>query len=893
MTSDRRRGGSRDKAANNEPTYHERVAAKLIEQLQQGTAPWQKPWEPGQLRAPFNPTTNKPYRGFNTVWLMAQGHADPRWLTYNQADAIGAQVKKGEKGTVIQYAKFRGEEPMTDDAGKPIIGDDGKPKTQMVEYDRPRVFGAVVFNASQIDGMPPLEAKTTIGEWERHAQAEAIMKASGINIQHQRGDRAYYQVTSDKVVLPERAQFPTADRYYATALHELGHATGHPSRLNRDLANPFGSEAYAKEELRAEIASLMIGERLEIGHDPGQHAAYVGSWIKALKDDPREIMRAAADAEKISAYVVSWPQQQQQPTPDQLAASKSLQEREAQQLTHAEFAQQANVQPVDHRRGWKWNVVLPNRLTAFSNEETPEAAIKDVHRASVANAIFLNTQGSTILDVNPPMPPSHVLREYPDLAATIGAQLPVETEAKTMSQNDPSGKHYLAVPYAEKNEAKDAGARWDKDAKSWYAPPGADLDKLARWSLDKRPVAAPVQDDPLQEFGRALRDAGLQVEDHEVVMDGKRHRCKADGDKGAERSGSYRGFLDGHPAGHIQNFKTGLTQNWKSANTAPTLSDADRERQAAEAAVKQQQRAADLQAQHQRVSDRITKAIADPREYKPADPNHPYLRKKGLAGDAGDLLQDLRGNLVVPAKDADGKLWSLQWIGADGAKGFTKDSRIEATSHIANASKPDGPIFIGEGWATMDTIRRATGEMTVTAFNAGNLGHVAKIIREQHPDRPIVIAGDNDHQKEAQGKPNVGKEAAERVAKEVNGHAALPTFHKDSKGSDWNDFAKEHGTEALQKAMTESTLLADRRQLADAQMLGRDGERVEQTISQNQNNAERQLTRQPAAAAELKGAYADLRKKATKEADRQDRIAEGGEDQDRPRGAGRARSQRR
>ncbi len=104
--------------------------------------------------------------------------------------------------------------------------------------------------------------------------------------------------------MPSKGQFDTADNYLATALHELAHASGHPSRLNRDLAHPFGSEGYAKEELRAEIASLMIGDQLGIGHDPGQHAAYVKSWVKVLEEDPKEILRAARDADKISGYVL-------------------------------------------------------------------------------------------------------------------------------------------------------------------------------------------------------------------------------------------------------------------------------------------------------------------------------------------------------------------------------------------------------------------------------------------------------------------------------------------------------------------------------------------------------------------------------------------------------------
>ena len=291
--------------------YAEEVAARIVEQLEQGTAPWQKPWQPGELRLPYNPTTGKEYKGMNSMWLSMQGHSDPRWMTYNQASADGGQVKKGSKGTHIVYWKFSEERKATDEQGRPILDPEtGKQKTINVQLERPRSFMAVVFNASQIDGLPPLEARPTMPEPERHARAEAIMANSGANIQHVPGDRAYYRPSTDSITLPERNQFPTADAYYATALHEVGHWTGHPSRLDRDLSHPFGSEGYAREELRAEIASLMLGERLDLGHDPGQHAAYVGSWVKALKEDPKEIFRAAADAERIAGYVMGFEQEQ-------------------------------------------------------------------------------------------------------------------------------------------------------------------------------------------------------------------------------------------------------------------------------------------------------------------------------------------------------------------------------------------------------------------------------------------------------------------------------------------------------------------------------------------------------------------------------------------------------
>lgn len=293
--------------------FHETVAEKLIEQLREGTAPWQKPWEPGEAGAnmPINPTTGKRYKGINALQLMSEGREDQRWMTYKQAAAVDAQVRKGEKGTPIQYWKFTEDQNKTDAAGKPILDAKGQPVKETVKLERPRVFFATVFNAEQIDGLPapePRKAQT----WNAVERAEQILQASGAVIRNGEHDRAFYRPATDSIHLPDKASFPSADNYYATALHELGHWTGHESRLGRDLVHPFGSEGYAKEELRAEIASMILGDELGIGHDPEQHAAYVGSWIKALEDDSLEIFRAAADAEKIQDYVLGLEQKQVQ-----------------------------------------------------------------------------------------------------------------------------------------------------------------------------------------------------------------------------------------------------------------------------------------------------------------------------------------------------------------------------------------------------------------------------------------------------------------------------------------------------------------------------------------------------------------------------------------------------
>jgi antirestriction protein ArdC len=293
----------RTTTASERRPFHEIVAEELIQQLEAGTAPWQKAWSANAAIGflPINPLTGGTYRGINSIHLMAQGRSDSRWLTYKQASAMDAQVKRGERGTQIQYWKFEDLKPSLDPAGKPIKDDNGKLVQIRIKLESPRVFYATVFNAEQIEGLP--ELTPPVLTWDPVVRAEQILANSGAVMHHKHMDRAYYSPSQDEIHLPLKAQFDGAANYYATALHELAHWSGHETRLKRDLKHPFGSEGYAREELRAEIASLMISSELGLPHDPGQHASYVASWIKVLQKDPLEIFRASADAQKIHTFI--------------------------------------------------------------------------------------------------------------------------------------------------------------------------------------------------------------------------------------------------------------------------------------------------------------------------------------------------------------------------------------------------------------------------------------------------------------------------------------------------------------------------------------------------------------------------------------------------------------
>ena len=216
--------------------FHQQLANQLIEQLRQGTAPWQQPWQPGapQSLLPVNPTTGKRYKGINAIQLLAQGRSDQRWMTYRQARAAAAQVQAGARGTLIQYWAFTEEQTKTDAHGRPVLDALGEPAKEVVRLERPRVFSATVFNAEQIDGLPASARKERDQMWSAVERAEVILRASGAVIRHSEQNRAFYGLATDSSELPNKSQFLTADNYYATALHELGHWTGHASRLNRD-----------------------------------------------------------------------------------------------------------------------------------------------------------------------------------------------------------------------------------------------------------------------------------------------------------------------------------------------------------------------------------------------------------------------------------------------------------------------------------------------------------------------------------------------------------------------------------------------------------------------------------------------------------------------------------
>ena len=283
--------------------YRDELVKKLCDAMEQGTAPWQKTWTDGD--APFNAVSGRAYHGINSINLalnsQALGHPeDPRWCTFDQAKEKGWHVKPGEKGTHVEFYKFD-EKPKVDDFGDPVLDEDGKQEVEKSVLVR----NYVVFHASQIEGISPYVPKAR-NPIETSEKAERILKESGAEIRHG-GNEAFYSLTGDYIQVPERGQFKTQADYYSTALHELSHWTGHPSRLNRETSSDMNSETYAKEELVAEISSMFVSAETGIPQTQehfDNHAAYVDHWVKAIKEDPNALFRAVNQAQKASEEIL-------------------------------------------------------------------------------------------------------------------------------------------------------------------------------------------------------------------------------------------------------------------------------------------------------------------------------------------------------------------------------------------------------------------------------------------------------------------------------------------------------------------------------------------------------------------------------------------------------------
>jgi len=271
------------------------ITDRIMEKLEQGCVPWHQPWA-GNSEYPKNLITKKEYRGINVFMLACAGFASPFWASYKQIKELGGNVNKGEKGWPVVFWKFMDKDDP----------ENNKKHIPFLRY-------YTVFNVDQTNGIDEKkipESAAKYNEIEKLEQCEAVVLAMPQRPEITYNDqRAYYTPSKDRVNMPKMEAFDGAEEYYSTLFHELTHSTGHESRLNRkgiiSGVAAFGTKEYSKEELVAEMGAAFLCGHCRIDNKTiDNSAAYIKSWLKKLKDDPKMVILAAAQAQKAADFIL-------------------------------------------------------------------------------------------------------------------------------------------------------------------------------------------------------------------------------------------------------------------------------------------------------------------------------------------------------------------------------------------------------------------------------------------------------------------------------------------------------------------------------------------------------------------------------------------------------------
>jgi antirestriction protein ArdC len=301
------------RAGSDRASLYDEITSKIIAELEAGRVPWVQPWGTAAAKAPIamprNAATGRQYSGINVLILwgavIERGYPAQSWLTFRQALSVGGNVRKGERGTIVVYAdRFV---PEDERQRSRETGEDAKAIPFLKRF--------TVFNSAQCENLP--EAITAAAPPPPpgliELRVEALIRATGVDFRIG-GDRAFYAPGPDFVMVPPPHAYFEPINWHRTALHELGHATGHPSRLSRDLSASFGTKNYAFEELVAEMNAAFCCVSLGIVPTV-RHADYIGSWLEVLREDNRAIVRAASQASKAADWLLAFVPSQDQAEP--------------------------------------------------------------------------------------------------------------------------------------------------------------------------------------------------------------------------------------------------------------------------------------------------------------------------------------------------------------------------------------------------------------------------------------------------------------------------------------------------------------------------------------------------------------------------------------------------
>ncbi len=267
---------------------YQEITNKIIEQLEGGNIPWLKPWKDGKNAdpsMPYNAATGRAYNGVNVLILWSTNFESNGWLTYKQAQSLGGNIKKGQKGQTVTFWKFfKKTDKLTNE-----------------ETSFPMLRAYTVFNVEQCENLENLpQVKPIITE---ATTALELALTNGATVKHH-GNEAFFSPSSDCITMPPQSNFNSIDNYESILLHELTHWTGHHNRLDRDFSGRYGSESYAFEELIAEMGSAFLCASFGVTECISKNASYIKSWLKVLKSDKRAIFTASSQSKKATEYLI-------------------------------------------------------------------------------------------------------------------------------------------------------------------------------------------------------------------------------------------------------------------------------------------------------------------------------------------------------------------------------------------------------------------------------------------------------------------------------------------------------------------------------------------------------------------------------------------------------------
>lgn len=381
----------------------------------------------------------------------------------------------------------------------------------------------------------------------------------------------------------------------------------------------------------------------------------------------------------------------------------------------------------------------------------------------------------------------------------------------------PQKRIFLYVPFKDKEKVRLLGAMWDDKEKKWFAPKSLDKNIFAQWLYphQKKEFLFDEQE-ILSTFKYALEKQGLIIEGL-PIMNGKIHRVKTTTDRGRETSGAYSGFLNEYPAGFIQNFKTGIKENWKMP-----LENAKQNIITHQALSQNFNNSTNDNIKQEILELQQKTALKIEEEYNQAHwaySNHPYLKKKGF-NENFYLKQDKMGSLLIPLKDENGKLWSVQRIFPNGDKiigiiktkeekeqGIEYSAKKSGCFHIVGAKSLEHckEFIITEGFATAATIYKALNKPVIMGVDAGNLLKIVESLKNKFQNTPITLIADNDRKRELKGLSNVGVESAKEIQQKFSDiKVIIPkiSVQEAEQGmSDFNDIYLKKGLDEVKKQL--------------------------------------------------------------------------------------------